>query len=406
MLQLASKVLHFPAFAFSLSILYWSLPLAALTGRLQVCKLRGKRNDMTGWSSFMMEYFGMKFMKVGSNGLHRGDTCIYLANHRCWADFFVDTHVTEGRAMLLSRWAVFWVFPMFCLGAWVIRGVVLFKRCTILDKEKFNAWLDNELATSPVPGLLVFPEGHRSLQPSGLPLKRGMLNYAFRRKLPVQVVITRGKEGVLNEKTLRAGFGVTLAVGYSELVETRSFATFDEFVARLQVVWDAKWEEVYGADLAGEPQTPGSRARCHTASVAMLETHPAAALPAVSCELKALDLQSAPLLHEYSSGIKLKQALLGVLSVSLLAATVAGSVWAATAFVSLFTGVVKKVGSPACVRRSSARSGPESSANRTHATRCVRTRRAQSVTSSAHPASLSLSLLRAVLVPVRCCAEL
>lgn len=123
-------------------------------------------------------------------------------------------------------------------------------------------------------------------------------------------------------------------------------------------------------------------------------------------ELKALDLQSAPLLHEYSSGIKLKQALLGVLSVSLLAATVAGSVWAATAFVSLFTGVVKKVGSPACVRRSSARSGPESSANRTHATRCVRTRRAQSVTSSAHPASLSLSLLRAVLVPVRCCAEL
>lgn len=34
-----------------------------------------------------------------------------------------------------------------------------------------------------------------------------------------------------------------------------------------------------------------------------------------------------------------------MLSVSLLAATVAGSAWAVTAFVSLFTGVVKKVGS-------------------------------------------------------------
>lgn len=50
------------------------------------------------------------------------------------------------------------------------------------------------------------------------------------------------------------------------------------------------------------------------------------------------------MLHEYSSSIKVKQALLGVLSASLLAATVGGSAWAVTAFVSVFTGVVKKVG--------------------------------------------------------------
>lgn len=68
-----------------------------------------------------------------------------------------------------------------------------------------------------------------------------------------------------------------------QLLETTAFATFDEFVARLQVVWDAKWEEVYGANVAGEPHMPGPRIRCHTTFAAALETRPAFALPALSC---------------------------------------------------------------------------------------------------------------------------
>lgn len=107
---------------------------------------------------------------------------------------------------------VFAVFPIFMASVMVLRGVVLFKRGLILDKEvrrpgrwahalpapngagraaaglvgpaclvpralmgsmsheggallpaqKFNAWLDRKMATSPIPGLLVYPEGSSS----------------------------------------------------------------------------------------------------------------------------------------------------------------------------------------------------------------------------------------------------
>jgi len=53
--------------------------------------------------------------------------------------------------------------------------------------QKFNRWLDAELAEGPQNSLLVYPEGKRSQKDESLPLKRGMLRYAFTRRLPVQV---------------------------------------------------------------------------------------------------------------------------------------------------------------------------------------------------------------------------
>lgn len=48
-----------------------------------------------------------------------------------------------------------------------------------------------------------------------LPLKRGMLHYAYSRKLPVQVIIAANKEAVLSEKHSTARFGQTIWAGYS-----------------------------------------------------------------------------------------------------------------------------------------------------------------------------------------------
>ena len=61
-------------------------------------------------------------------------------------------------------------------------------RFAVTCLQKFNRWLDTELAKGgPQTNLLVYPEGKRSQQTASLPLKRGMLRYAFTRKLPVQV---------------------------------------------------------------------------------------------------------------------------------------------------------------------------------------------------------------------------
>lgn len=53
--------------------------------------------------------------------------------------------------------------------------------------QHFNNWIDGQRAASPQTGLAVYPEGHRSTLGEPLPLKRGMLYYAYSRKLPVQV---------------------------------------------------------------------------------------------------------------------------------------------------------------------------------------------------------------------------
>lgn len=61
----------------------------------------------------------------------------------------------------------------------------------------------------------VTPTGHRSTLTESLPLKRGMLHYAFSRKLPVQIIVATNKEAILSEKHSTARWGQTVLAGYS-----------------------------------------------------------------------------------------------------------------------------------------------------------------------------------------------
>ena len=162
-----------------------------------------------------------------------------------------------------NRLAVLFVFPTFMGAIKALRSVILFRRGSVADKEvgarwwhggglwlpsrsgrqsgatcsrcrcsshplavlparhlptltqKFNNWIDEQRAASPQPGLSVYPEGHRSTLGESLPLKRGMLHYAYSRKLPVQVVIGANKEAIISEKHCTARLNQTAVVGYS-----------------------------------------------------------------------------------------------------------------------------------------------------------------------------------------------
>ena len=148
------------------------------------------------------------------------------------------------------------------------------------------------MAITTASSVLVFPEGHRSTKPHSLPLRRGMLKYAHSRKLPVQAVITQGKElvrsrhagpawtivalraallvtwltshggvsfqsmhvmvraQVLAEKKWSAHWNQTIGVGYSPVISPARYPDFDEFVGAVQMAWDRKWREVFSADLS------------------------------------------------------------------------------------------------------------------------------------------------------------
>lgn len=151
----------------------------------------------------------------------------------------------------MSRWAVAYVFPLFMIPMWFVRAVLIFRRGSIANKVKFNKWIDDEWGKSTQTALGVYPEGHRSTNGESLPLKRGMLHYAYDRKIPVQIVIGGNKEAILSEKKMLVGFGQTVTVGYSDVIFPENFKDFEEFMKTVQSTWDAEWVEVFSADWKG-----------------------------------------------------------------------------------------------------------------------------------------------------------
>lgn len=59
-----------------------------------------------------------------------------------------------------------------------------------------------------------------------------MLHYAYSRQLPVQIVVTDGKEAVISEKHMSAHFGQTLLVGYSNVIRSAVRPAFHPCVCR------------------------------------------------------------------------------------------------------------------------------------------------------------------------------
>lgn len=211
---------------------------------------------------------------------------MYLCNHRSWADFFVDYWLAEARGQFLSRWAVALTFPHFVISCYVVGGVLLFKRNAVQDKDQFNAWLDASLDASPMNGIVAYPEGTRSRGDRPLPLRKGIVMYAFLRKIPVQCVVTAGKEtgeppgrgagraragpahpggaptpatppppppppAVLgDEKRMQAHFNRTLRVGYSRVLDPGAYGTGQAFFEDVERAFAEEWERAHATPVA------------------------------------------------------------------------------------------------------------------------------------------------------------
>lgn len=68
----------------------------------------------------------------------------------------------------------------------------------------------------------------------------------------MQIVITKGKEEAFNETKLSFAYGKTLETGYSEVIDSSKFKTFEDFIEELQMVWDELWGRVYSPEASGE----------------------------------------------------------------------------------------------------------------------------------------------------------
>ena len=227
-----------------------SLPLSFMFGTPSVWGFGEKYGPSFSftWSKFMTEFvMGVQLKLVGNRGLHKDGKCVYLCNHRAWADFFIDMYLTEGRGFILSRYLVVYVFPLFAVPAMAVGAVFAFKRNKPGAHEELNKQLDQHRETySDYTGIVVYPEGTRNIKPRALPLKRGLIKYTWSRQLDVQIIIAADKEHVLSQKRGSASYGVTVPVGYSPVIEAKKYVNdFEGFFAEIMKSWDEQWDLVY-----------------------------------------------------------------------------------------------------------------------------------------------------------------
>lgn len=84
--------------------------------------------------------------------------------------------------------------PVSSLYAWMTNSTWFFNRKRGLDRAAFSTFMETSWGKRGEFGMIAYPEGTRNQAMEPLPLKTGVLHFAYEYKHPVQVVITTKKE--------------------------------------------------------------------------------------------------------------------------------------------------------------------------------------------------------------------
>jgi hypothetical protein len=201
---------------------------------------------MHEWGKLCIRFAGCKLFSIHKSHSLYLDKCIYMSNHRDIYDFPIDSYLTGGSAMFISRYLIMFVFPLQFLITCIIKNTFYFKRGKIIDKTEFNSNIYKALCNSYYNNLIIYPEGTRRKENTLISIKKGSTHIAWKYNMAIQIIITKNKEHVINLKSLTSKYGVTLYCYYSEVIHPKYFSSFDEFNNYVSLIWADSWEKVYG----------------------------------------------------------------------------------------------------------------------------------------------------------------
>jgi 1-acyl-sn-glycerol-3-phosphate acyltransferase len=209
------------------------------------------KEDIQGhWTRHSTWSVGINLKKQpGSVAVLKGRNVMMLGNHRNFCDFIMHDVITEHTSNFLSRALVGFVFPFMAFISYITDGVWYFVRGQGKDLDEFFSWIDSKFALHKTgrTHLLVYPEGHRNLKKEPLPLRSGMIRYAFSRKLPLQMFMCSGYDNVMNEKKLSAEWGsVDVKYKVYEPIFTDSYTNFESLMNEIRVLFQERFKEVHG----------------------------------------------------------------------------------------------------------------------------------------------------------------
>lgn len=197
------------------------------------------------WSDICCKYFRCTFKKIGTEELYT-KRCMYVCPHRSWSDFFVHRKTVNGHGSNLSRWMVLAAFPWFYVVTKFDRSVFWFNRSKARGNSKiFYAWLKKELDASYLPSVINYPEGTRNIKKTPLPLKRGGIYFAYAEDIPLQIVMSRGNDDIVNEKGFKMGFGKTITYKFSPVIYVKDFETREAYFDHVEETFNNLFSELY-----------------------------------------------------------------------------------------------------------------------------------------------------------------
>lgn len=202
-----------------LLLMGWWYPLPAVSTYFQRKPTSEKLTHH--WTRSMVRSFDIRFLDQGEHEPYTDSRSIVLCPHRSSADFFVHKYLMRGTAATLARAGVGFYFPLLYLTTRTDRSTWFFRRdAKKRSRQELFGWLDRQFDSCDFNGLIVYPEGHRNLSARPLPLKRGLIDYAHSRELPVQILMTGRTELVLSEQKMSHRRGVEIAYRFDRPISS------------------------------------------------------------------------------------------------------------------------------------------------------------------------------------------
>ena len=216
------------------------------------CNFKTKKENNLNAQNYIANYCDYKLYRVSKNKINHSKNIIYFSNHRSWGDFIIDNVVTEYCTRFISRIEVAVVLPIYVyINGHLINDVMIFFRRGKISIQDFEKLIKKNQNNQSGNNILVYPEGTRR---AGLDyacdIKKGLIFYSYKESCPIQFIISKNKEKILNEKIFLSEKNVDIFVHYSDVYypDVEKYKSMQEYYEFINGEWKTTFNSIYETD--------------------------------------------------------------------------------------------------------------------------------------------------------------
>ena len=203
------------------------------------------------YTNTMINHFNIKFMQKKISNPICKEKCFFLINHCSWADFFIDSHLTNY-ATYLSRNLVLLGILLPGIYGYISGSIQFFHRGKNMYDVVKSKILKN-MNESVNKQFIIYPEGTRNKTNALKELKTGCISMAYQENIPCQILIATNKNEIINEKKLNIKKNITSEVMISKVIYPKDFSSSEKFVEFIKEEWVKTWELSYDKSIDSIP---------------------------------------------------------------------------------------------------------------------------------------------------------